>query len=104
MKLQMFSIYDEKAKSYIPPFFLHNEAMAIRSFCDCVNDAGHAFNRNPGDYTLFHLAQFNDADGTFDINAAPRSLYNGLYLVRDLAGHVAAAITHDSDSVGDESQ
>ena len=83
MKLQMFSIYDEKAKTYIPPFFLHNEAMAIRSFTDCVNDATHAFARHPSDYTLFHIAEFDDSCAVIDSTITPRALGNGLHFVRD---------------------
>ncbi len=67
MKHLIFSIYDEKAKAYLPPFFLPEKGMAIRTFSDCVNDADHAFGRHPHDYTLFYLGEWLDHDGVLDI-------------------------------------
>jgi len=63
MKHLLFSIHDIKAGAYLPPFTLPNKNMAIRTFTDCVNDPNHAFCRNPADYTLFCLGEFDDNDG-----------------------------------------
>lgn len=65
MHLEIFSIYDQKAEAHLPPFFLPTKAMAIRTFKDCVNNPEHAFGRNPGDYTLFHLGHWDDEDTNF---------------------------------------
>jgi len=63
MKLVIFSVYDLKAKAYLPPFFLPKEEMAVRVFTDCVNDPTHQFSKHPNDYTLFKLGDFNDDTG-----------------------------------------
>jgi len=57
---KIYSVYDSKAETYTPPFFQHREAMAIRTFSDCVNDPGHTFGMHPEDYTLFHLGEYDD--------------------------------------------
>lgn len=63
MILLTFSIYDEKAKAYIPPFFMHRQAQAIRVFTDCLKDENHQFSKNPGDYTLWQIGAFDDDIG-----------------------------------------
>ncbi len=60
---KIYSIYDSKAESYTPPFFQHQEAMAVRTFSDCCNDPGHTFGKHPEDYTLFDLGQYDDTTG-----------------------------------------
>lgn len=84
MNHKMFSIYDEKAQAFLPPFVLHREEMAKRTFSDAINDKNHAFGRHPSDYTLFILAEFNDEKGT--IIESKRSIGNGVEFIRpDLA-------------------
>lgn len=62
MEHKIFSIYDQKAHAYLPPFTLPNSDMALRTFADCVNADGHAFNRHPSDYTLCELGVYDDSD------------------------------------------
>lgn len=63
MKLKLFSVFDEKAKSFIAPFAMPTDAMAVREFAGCVNDEKHAFGRNPEDYTLFRLGEVDVETG-----------------------------------------
>lgn len=81
MKLLCFAIWDEKAKAYLPPFFLPAVGVAVRAFSDCVNDPGHAFGRNPHDYTLFQLSAWDDQSGCFgDTNV--ESICNGPSVIK----------------------
>lgn len=81
MKHQLFSVYDSKAKAYMPPFVMHENAMAVRVFADCINDTSHAFGKNPQDYTLFNIGEFDDNKGqvTKGLNV---SHGNGVELLR----------------------
>ena len=63
--LLAFSVYDSKAESYINPFFLPMQAMAVREFQNCVNDPQHQFGRNPADYTLFRIGTWSSESGSF---------------------------------------
>jgi len=74
---KIFTIYDEKAKAYLPPFFLPESGMALRSFKDCINSNDHQFGKNPEDYTLFTLGHYNDAEASISPHA-PKTLGNGL--------------------------
>lgn len=77
----VYSIYDQKAKAFLPPFMLPREEMAIRTFKDCCNSKDHQFGRHPEDYTMFRLANFDDESGTYNLEPAPITVYNGLQLL-----------------------
>lgn len=79
MKHSIHAVYDEKAKAYLPPFFLPNAAMAVRVFSDCVFSDDHQFGKHPGDYTLFCLGTFDIETAEFDCST-PRKEFNGLEL------------------------
>lgn len=74
MRLNIFTVYDTKAEAYLPPFYMNTKGQAIRAFSDSANDRNHAFCKHPGDYVLFHLGSFDDADASFELDAAPQSV------------------------------
>jgi len=82
MKQLIFSVYDQKAHAYLPPFFMHTKDMAVRAFSDAVNDIKHSFGMHPADYTLFYLGIFNDVSGHFEIEKQGQALHNGVELVK----------------------
>ncbi|AXL15310.1 nonstructural protein [Microviridae sp.] len=83
MKLKIFTIFDQKAKAFITPFFLPEEGMAIRTFTDCVNDKEHQFGKHPQDYTLFNVGAWADNTAQIIMNEAPIVLGNGVEFVVD---------------------
>ncbi len=64
MEHRIFTVFDEKAKAYLPPFVLAEVGMALRIFGDCVNSKDHQFGKHPHDYTLFAIGCFDDSTGT----------------------------------------
>lgn len=82
MIYDLFAVYDQKADAHLPPFILPTVAMGKRIFADCVNSPEHQFGKNPEDYTLFRLGQFDDQDGQFLLERAKQSLGNGLEFLR----------------------
>lgn len=79
MNLYIFSIYDQKAEAYLPPFTLPKPAIAVRTFKGCVNDNDHAFGANPHDYTLFQIGIFDDETGS--LTDLKKSLGNGVEFI-----------------------
>lgn len=77
----MYSIYDDKAKAYVTPFFLPNDDLAIRAFSQSVCNSDHQFNLAPADFTLFHLGSFNVLDGVIEPSIISKSLGNGVLFV-----------------------
>lgn len=63
MKQQQISVYDSKAKCFITPFFMQNTEVAKRLFQQAINDPAHNISKNPSDYTLFHVGEFDDDTG-----------------------------------------
>jgi len=66
--MNIYSVYDAKAKTFERPFILPNHPQAIRSFASEVNrkDERNAnmLNEYPEDYSLHHVGTFNTEDGT----------------------------------------
>lgn len=80
MKQLIFTVFDEKAETFLPPFVVPTKGLAIRAFKDCINSPDHQFGKHPADYTLFHLANFEDSTAQFDVQAK-QSLGNGVEFI-----------------------
>ena len=78
MKQQIFTVFDQKAEAYLPPFFLPAVGMAKRTFADCVRDKDHQFGMHPEDYTLIHLGEFEDSTGEITMLNPPKILGTGI--------------------------
>jgi len=75
--MKIFTVYDEKAEAFLPPFFLPAIGMATRSFSECVNSKDHQFGKYPHDYTLFHVGEWDELTCKFEIKSN-KSLGNGV--------------------------
>mgnify|MGYP000079043217 CR=1 FL=1 len=60
MIFNMYSVRDSKAEAFMVPFTMHNDGVAIRAFADMVRDENHAFSKNPEDYDLYYIGEFDD--------------------------------------------
>ncbi|WNK13825.1 MAG: hypothetical protein [Microvirus sp.] len=82
MKLNVYAIFDNAARAYLPPFFLLRDTMAIRSFTEAVNSKDHPLNKFPQDYSLFRLGSFDDSSGQIDNESPqPAFLISGLVVL-----------------------
>ena len=77
MKFGIYSIHDAKAKAFFSPVFMHAEGQCLREFTDACNDQEHPFGKNPQDYTLFYLGEYDDNTGEIT-PAQKRSIANGV--------------------------
>ena len=83
MNHHVFSVYDQAAQAYLPPFFLPEVAMAKRIFMQCINSDSHQFAMAPEDYTLFCLGNWSDETSIFTpMPNGPETLGNGVEYVR----------------------
>lgn len=78
MQHEVFTVYDQKAEAYLPPFYFTTIGQALRAFADTVNDPTHAFFKHPEDYTLFHLGYYDDGNAKFDPLVTPSSMGTAL--------------------------
>lgn len=66
MKLNAYTVYDNKSLTYSPPFFVHTDGAAIRMFSDLANDMNTNVGRHPGDYSLFQIGTFSDGNASME--------------------------------------
>lgn len=90
MLLHMFTVFDVKAKAYLPPFFMPQVGQAVRSFGDAVSDETHAFHKHPEDYTLFIVGSFDDASGVVKVEGALQVVARAIELKALIAKELAA--------------
>lgn len=62
MILQIFTIYDAMCRAYLKPFYDHNKGSALRGFGDEANNKESKLCQHAGDFTLFHIGEFDDQD------------------------------------------
>lgn len=58
-----YAVYDSKAKCFANPFFMVNDATAVRALAAAANDPSTEVCRFPEDFTLFLLGSFDDSTG-----------------------------------------
>lgn len=78
MKMHIFAVYDSKAEFYGNPFFMSSVGEAIRGFQDVSIDKNTNIGRHPGDFTLFHLGEFETSYGEWTIYDTKKSLGTAL--------------------------
>lgn len=72
-----FSLLDIKTGIYHPPFFFPHEALAVRAVVNLANDANTHISRNPLDFVLYHVGNFDDSTGV--LTAGPPKLYGSAF-------------------------
>lgn len=78
----MYSIYDKAAGAYLPPFFMANDALAMRAFSTLVNDPGHLFHAEPSDFLLYRHGSFDQSLGTMETQDEPKKIATGLSCIK----------------------
>lgn len=63
MLLRAYTLHDVKALNYSPPFFQHNDGLAIRMLSDLVADMNTSVGRHPADFKLYCVGSYDDTNG-----------------------------------------
>lgn len=74
MHRYIFSVFDSKSESFMPPFFSATPASAMRSFATAANDPTHEFNKYGVDFTLFLIGEWDAFTGKLVPEDTPKSL------------------------------
>lgn len=69
MNINVYSIFDTKAKVYQKPFFLMNDDVCIRAVKQAVNDVNTEIHHNPEDFIVFQVGMFDDQTGILEVCA-----------------------------------
>lgn len=65
MKLRAYTIYDNKALIYHPPFYSSTDAQGMRHLSDLANDQQTSIGRHPADYSLYFVGEWDDQSAAF---------------------------------------
>lgn len=63
MILKVFSVRDEKTRTYMRPIFDAHTASALRSWSEIVNEPSSPMCKFPSDFSLYEVGQFDDEQG-----------------------------------------
>ena len=83
MKVKVFTIRDDKMEQYNQPFFVQTIGAAEREFTDLANNPDQPISRHAEDYTLFLLGEYNQADGSIEMEPTPKPLIKGIEVKND---------------------
>lgn len=74
--MKLFALRDLKSNLFLTPNFQRSIADATRSFSSMVNDSSHPnmITQFPGDFRLYHLADFDSETGKLTVLDLPQDL------------------------------
>lgn len=78
MKMQVFAVYDSKAEVFGLPLFFTAKGLAVRAFDEQCNNPESQMYKHPGDFTLFHLGEYDQDTGLMVSLPTPTSLGTGV--------------------------
>jgi len=79
-KMRIYSVYDEKAEEFSPPFFQQNDRLAQRMITESAKGNGSMLAAYPEDFKLYRLGEFETSTGELTPETRPHLLMN----VKDL--------------------
>lgn len=90
MNLQCCAVYDQKARAFLPPFFVPHLDVAYRAIANATANPDHPFHRNPEDYIVYQLGSWSDDTAMFQLLGEPLNLglvlnFKGATSVRKIA-------------------
>ena len=65
MTFKVYAVYDSKVEAYMTPFNMTTRGQAVRAWQEVVNEPQSQFNKHPGDFTLFEVAEYCDIKGMY---------------------------------------
>ena len=97
--MKVFSVYDAKVEKFLQPFFAPTVGAAERAFGEACNDPTHQFYKHPEDFTLFHVAEWDETTGEIATVDVLHAL--GLAILFKKAPHAAPITNGFSDHRGE---
>lgn len=74
MILEIFSVYDVKARAFGRPFFDQRQELAIRNITQAVRTKDNPLCHFPEDFALYHLGSFDDEHAAFTLLPQPKMI------------------------------
>jgi len=84
MLVQIYNIYDTGPKVWRFPLFHICHRDFMDSWVESVNNPKSEFYKHPGDYTLFHIGEYDDVTCKFNMFDAPIRLSCAIEVLKKL--------------------
>lgn len=82
----VYTVRDDKAEAYLPPFYCRTDGEALRLFTTAANDADHNFCKFAGDFHLFLIGTWDELSGKLKPLDAPKHLVCAIDMRNDQVG------------------
>ena len=79
--MNFYSVFDNKAISYKPPFTAVNDAVAQRLFTEACFDTETQVSRHPNDYALYRLGSYDPISGIIKPEEMPIQIITAIAVV-----------------------
>ena len=63
MKVKLYCVLDSCSGVYDGPVPAHNDQVALRNFISFANNPEHPIGRNPSDFSIWRVGEWNDGIG-----------------------------------------
>lgn len=74
MKLKLFTVRDSRVETFSPPMSMRHVGEAERWCADLVNDGKSIMSKNPEDFALFELGEWDDVSAEFKLLPQPHKI------------------------------
>lgn len=101
MLIRAYTVYDNKALVYAPPFFAATDGAAVRMFQDVANDLNTSIGQHPGDFSLWWCGMYDDQKGIFQPNVPLAHVIDAAALVKAQAVLPLQPVGRHRDTEGD---
>lgn len=81
MQLKMYTIRDQKADAYNPPFYKKTHGEAERDFTELVRDEKSMVSKYPEDYDLYFCGTYDDQTGLVESLKTPQHIAKAISLI-----------------------
>lgn len=82
MMQRAYSVFDNKALIYSPPFFTSTNGSAVRMLEDLANDPNTQVGRHPGDFVLYCVGHYDDSNAALTPYAPLEHVVDAIALLR----------------------
>lgn len=85
MIVQIFAVFDAKAKAFQVPFYAQSEVLAMRTVRAALQ-GDHMLAKFPEDFSVYHLGQYDDESGVIEAVTPSVSFMVGSLVIETLSG------------------
>lgn len=78
----LYGVYDTKAGRFFPPFLNDNHQTATRAFRSMSIENDSIISKNPEDFRLMHLGDFDPNDGQIDSLDKPMHICDAISFIQ----------------------